>query len=259
MSAVKNLLLKIYYLPYVSKEQANINQKKIRDTEWAAIANYIKPGGKFLDVGCGTGYSMQKAKDQFNCDVYGIDPYPHNAGVDRHGDDKSGFKIIKGTAEEIPFGDREFDTVYCSHVLEHTTDSVKSLQEMKRVLKDDGTLILGVPTSTMATIGLIGGIIFTTQYRFINFFFSPFINTGKVRFMHVFLPPSHSYEDKTALWDVRNYTVKKWAQKVAAEFKIEQTLLPLVYPYPEYRQLFKPFKSDSYSSSVFFIGKKPLP
>jgi hypothetical protein len=37
---IKTALLKIYYLPFLPKEKANINQKKIRDTEWNAIKPY---------------------------------------------------------------------------------------------------------------------------------------------------------------------------------------------------------------------------
>jgi ubiquinone/menaquinone biosynthesis C-methylase UbiE len=43
--------------------------------------------------------------------------------------------ILKATAENIPFKDESFDVVYSSHVLEHVTDEVKSLEEMKKVLK----------------------------------------------------------------------------------------------------------------------------
>ncbi|MDB5282006.1 MAG: class SAM-dependent methyltransferase [Bacteroidota bacterium] len=255
MSAIKKFLLRIYYFSMVGEAATNANQKRIRDTEWDAVQGHIKPGGKFLDVGCGTGYCMLKAKELFNCEVFGIDPAPLAAGVGRYQND-TGLTITKGSAEDIPFGDKLFDTVYCSHVLEHTTDSAKSLEEMSRVMKDDGTLIIGMPTATMASIALVTDIMFTSHFRFVNFFFAPFINTGKIRFIHVFFPPSHSYEDKTVFNDIKNYTVKKWSEKVAASFEIKETLLPLVYPYPEYRQFFKPFKSDKYSSSVFFICKK---
>jgi len=58
---LKNSLIKIYNWPFLSKEETNTNQKKIRDIEWDAIATFIKKGD-FLDVGCGAGYAMKKAE-----------------------------------------------------------------------------------------------------------------------------------------------------------------------------------------------------
>jgi len=41
---LKNSLIKIYNWPFLSKEETNTNQKKIRDIEWDAIATFIKKG-----------------------------------------------------------------------------------------------------------------------------------------------------------------------------------------------------------------------
>jgi len=44
-----------------------------------------------------------------------------------------------------PFDDNEFDLVYASHILEHLDDPVKVLEEIWRILKPSGKLILKVP------------------------------------------------------------------------------------------------------------------
>jgi ubiquinone/menaquinone biosynthesis C-methylase UbiE len=256
--SVKSALLKVYYLPFLSKEKANINQKKIRDEEWNAIKSYIPVNSKFLDVGCGAGYAMKKATEEFNCNCRGIDPDPGAHGVGRYEENFfSGMDITKATAENIPFNDESFDVVYSSHVLEHVTDEVKSLEEMKRVLKSNGTLIIGMPTAAMAWINFITALLFTTHMRFVNFFLSPFITTGKTKFINLLIPESHSApRAKTIFYDLSHYRVSNWNRIVSGIFKIERTFLPALYPYPEYRQLFGMRKDSKFSSSVFFICKK---
>jgi len=44
-----------------------------------------------------------------------------------------------------PFKDKEFDYIYCSHILEHVGDIVKTMEELLRILKVGGTLHIKVP------------------------------------------------------------------------------------------------------------------
>ena len=181
--SLKTALLKLYYLPMLPKALADANQKKIRDTEWNAIKKVIPKGAKLLDVGCGAGYAMKKASEELGCDCYGIDPDPGGHGVGRYSaNSTSGLRITKGESEKLPFEDSSFDVVYCSHVLEHVKDEIQSLKEMKRVLKSGGTLVIGMPTATMAFINLITEILFTTHHRFINGVFAVLINGCKKTF-----------------------------------------------------------------------------
>ncbi len=254
----RQVLLKIYTLPLLPREKANVYQLKARDEEWKAIKSFIKKKGKFLDVGCGAGYSMKRAADDCSNFVFGIDPEPMEHGVGRSG---SNFnvgieKIQKATAESIPFESETFDTVYSSHVLEHVNSEIDSLKEMKRVLKDNGTLIIGVPTASMAYINWMTQLLFTTHIKISSILFSKLFNMGKYKWWEVFVPVSHSFADRSLLYDVRHYRVGNWISVISKEFEIQQTILPALYPYPEYRQLFKLRKSKNFSSSVFFICKK---
>lgn len=233
-------------------------QEKIRNTEWEAVKPFIPKKSKFLDVGCGAGFNLWKARNELECDVQGIDPYRGSFGVGRNffPVDPS-LPIDNGFAEFLPYGDETFDIVFSSHVLEHVHDIPASLNEMKRVLKDNGTLIIGMPTATMAWIDLTSELIFTSHMRFVNFFLSPFINTGKIKFINVFIPPSHSYPWRELIfYDLKHYKISNWKNIVSSVFNIQNTLMPALYPFPDYRQLFKMRKESKISSSVFFICKK---
>jgi ubiquinone/menaquinone biosynthesis C-methylase UbiE len=256
----KKLLLKIYYLPNLSKPKIDLNQQKIRDIEWESIKKFITPSSKFLDVGCGAGYAMIKAEAELKCICFGVDADPGAHGVGRYDNNNcSDLNIVQGFAEDLPYNNQEFDVVYSSHVLEHVNDEQRSLQEMKRVLKPDGVLIIGMPTASMAWINFITQLLFTTHHRVINVFLRllPFINAGKTPLINMLVPPSHSsHRAKTVLYDLKYYRINNWKRIVQQEFRIEQILLPALYPYPEYRQLFKLRKNGKHSSSVFFICKK---
>jgi ubiquinone/menaquinone biosynthesis C-methylase UbiE len=49
--------------------------------------------------------------------------------------------------QQIPYGDKHFDLIICNHLLEHVPDDKKAMNELNRVLKDNGTAILQVPIS----------------------------------------------------------------------------------------------------------------
>ena len=53
--------------------------------------------------------------------------------------------IIHGSILELPFMDEEFDLVCAFDVIEHVEDDLLGINEMKRVCKIDGLLVLTVP------------------------------------------------------------------------------------------------------------------
>ena len=50
--------------------------------------------------------------------------------------------VRQGTLEEIRFPEKTFDAVTMNHVIEHLPDPSGTLQEVKRILKDGGRLVL---------------------------------------------------------------------------------------------------------------------
>lgn len=257
---IKKFLLRLYNFPFLSKEKTDANQKKIRDIEWDAVKAFIPAGSEFIDVGCGAGYALRRAVAELKCRGAGIDPQPGEHGVGRYNKEKcNDLNVIKGVSENIPFADETFDVVYSSHVLEHVDDEQKALLEMKRILKTDGILIIGMPTAAMAWVNFFSNILFTTHMRVFNVILKlfPFIKKGETKFINMFIPGSHSSERaNTVFYDMRHYRVANWKKTTELFFRVEDTLLPAFYPYPEFLQLFKMKKYKNISSSVFFICKK---
>jgi SAM-dependent methyltransferase len=250
---LKKQLQKIFLWPLLPKERVNFYQEKIRRAEWEAVKPFIPENSWFLDVGCGAGHNLWLAKEELKCRVHGLDPDPGAHGVGRYSYRAAdSLPVEKGVSEKLPYPDQSFDIVFSSHVLEHVNDVEQSLSEMSRVLKNNGRLIIGMPTATMGWIGLVTQLLLTTHIRWYEFFRAPRLQ--KIKFL--FLPASHSAAGKTVLHDLVHYRVKCWSQPIGAAFVITRTLRPALYPYPDFRQLFRLRISKKLGSSVFFVCSK---
>ena len=241
-----------------SKKEIDKYQKIIRDKEWNVLKKHIPVKTSFLDVGCGSGDNMLRAKDQLQCNVKGIDPKPGEHGVGRfYEEPKHSFPIVQGIAENLPFDNKSFEVVFCSHVLEHVNDENKSLKEINRVLKDDGVLIIGMPTALMSLISYLSILFFTTHINILIFIKSIGKKESFKLFRYIFVPNSHSYpRANTIFYDFYMYRVKRWKKIIGKHFEITDTLETYLYPYPDYIQPFKIHKSKFGGSSVFFICSK---
>jgi len=93
-----------------------------------------KAEGKLLDVGCGEKPYIKLLEGQVACYI----------GVER---DRAryGRADVGGDVLALPFGDGLFDTVLCNQVLEHVPEPQYAMDEMARMLKSGGRLILTAP------------------------------------------------------------------------------------------------------------------
>lgn len=92
--------------------------------------------GKLLDVGCGIGDML----------VY----RPNSIGVDINQLDvefcrQRGCEAYEMPIDKLPFADECFDSVLLDNVIEHILDPVPLLTEIKRVMRKDAVLLVGVP------------------------------------------------------------------------------------------------------------------
>ncbi len=100
------------------------------------------PKGKsMLDVGSGTGWFSREGALR-GAHVVSLDV---GENILAQVAKKCDTQRVVGSVLEIPFEDGYFDFVISTEVIEHTPDPKKSVQEMYRVLKKNGVLILTVP------------------------------------------------------------------------------------------------------------------
>jgi SAM-dependent methyltransferase len=103
--------------------------------EYLASCSAGRPAS-VLDVGCGSSRIIQDLPDAIGLDIL----FPKLRFLrGRHG------RLVQGTVFALPFGDASFDAVICSEVLEHVSDESRVLEELTRVVRPGGMLILGTP------------------------------------------------------------------------------------------------------------------
>jgi SAM-dependent methyltransferase len=108
----------------------------------ACLRRYARPGGRGLDVGCGTGGMLQALADRGRQETwYGVDAEPLALAWSR----KRGLpRLVEGSALALPFRAGAFDVVLCLDLLYHraVVSDVAALAECHRVLADGGLLVV---------------------------------------------------------------------------------------------------------------------
>lgn len=120
-----------------------------------------------LDAGCSDGELFARAAGRYRL-AAGLD---HNFEAlptfkTRLADQPGAFPL-RGDLKHLPFAGGTFDAVFCLETLEHVPDMPASVGELKRVLRDEGALIVTVPIERGLSILLKQGVanLFFGGYR----------------------------------------------------------------------------------------------
>ena len=111
----------------------------------------LRDGERVLDLGCGEGRHVHALRCRGGVDVVGADLAHDRVAAARDGlatlsvPQAGSADFLVADALRLPFGDRSFDHVVCSEVLEHLPDYRSALREIDRVLRAGGTLSVSVP------------------------------------------------------------------------------------------------------------------
>lgn len=121
-----------------------LGMKRVYDTLIAQAE--LADGHRVLEIGCGTGnLTVRTKRIHPGVEVVGSDPDPLAlARAERKGRGLTGIRFDRGYAQQLPYGDAEFDRVLSSMMLHHLPDDVRAdaAAEVFRVLRPGGRLHL---------------------------------------------------------------------------------------------------------------------
>jgi len=147
------------YLKFGGMHQSYFRQK-LRQVE-----TRTKSKGKLLDVGCGWGWLLAETKKR-GWLALGVDPAEAALRYCR----SQGLKVQKSLAG-IPSG--TVDVITSLQTIEHETNPLAHLAGIRRLLKNDGLLVLTTPNYNSWTRKLIGKYWFGYRHLEHLYFFSP--------------------------------------------------------------------------------------
>ena len=132
----------------VAIERCCLNRNKVSflaDRHWIVPLLIPKEKIKVLEIGGGSLFSYQYALDEEHknlLDYYVYDSFDESTSKRL---DKIKFIRYKPENKNIPLSNAKFDLIIAMDVIEHVIDTDEFLNEIKRLLKDDGKAIITTP------------------------------------------------------------------------------------------------------------------
>jgi SAM-dependent methyltransferase len=147
-TADKNKLWDSEYASLLNKERLT-GPKEFERNIWIKKLLSKKKKGKILEVGCGTGNvlkNFQEAKLLCGLEISKKAALMCSKNLSKI---NTASLALVGSAVSLPFKGK-FDGLICSEVLEHIDNDVGALSEMRRLVADDGILVITVPFNKRA-------------------------------------------------------------------------------------------------------------
>jgi len=113
------------------------NEDSIRLRQLAA--SYVPAGSRVLDFACGNGANIPWLRE--GREYVGVDI--SSTGLQRA--QGAGVHLVCADVDALPFANGAFDAAIATFVLEHATDPVRMLEEMRRVVRPGGRVVLMGP------------------------------------------------------------------------------------------------------------------
>lgn len=120
----------------------------IEEFRLAAKLLMLKPDHRVLDVACGTGNFTRRFVRHLGEKGYavGIDrsrAMLRRAELRRQKEDLENLRFVRADALHLPFKDGAFDRTHCAGAIHLMSDVRSALNELRRVIKPGGLLVLG--------------------------------------------------------------------------------------------------------------------
>ena len=130
-----------------------------RDRHEACVAK-APPGKRVLDVGCGNGKMLYNFRHKFD-ELCGVELSEEGASIATAALEGLNGDVRRGDIErDLPWEDGFFDVVVLSDVIEHVINLWPAMEEVTRLLKPGGHVVLSTPNvaSLRSRIALLMGV-----------------------------------------------------------------------------------------------------
>ena len=136
--------LSAFYKDRHDYHEMTASAAKLADPQVKLLECLVSSGGRYLEVGCGSGTVTRKMSRIAH--VMGIDG-SHIAIEKAQSSAMPGeaCEFAVASAYRLPMSESSLDGVFSCEVLEHLLDPVAAVKEMVRVLKPGGFLLLSAP------------------------------------------------------------------------------------------------------------------
>jgi SAM-dependent methyltransferase len=101
-----------------------------------------RPGGRYLDVGTGTGADAIACAKRFDVEVVGADA---SEAMIKEATRRGLTQAVRADAHALPFPADSFDGAWADRTFQHLADPVTALGEMVRVVKPGGSIVVVDP------------------------------------------------------------------------------------------------------------------
>ena len=144
--------LSLHLVKWTGKSSQKIHPKHLIFQKYPPeFLKCLKPNDSVLDVGCGNGQNSLLAAGRVK-EVIGFDVDKSQLKIAKSEEARRGLKNIQfdcvSAEDELPYKSNSFDKIIFLGVLEHLTNRENILREIRRVMKSEGQLLLGVPNET---------------------------------------------------------------------------------------------------------------
>lgn len=131
-------------LDFSSNMTYNAIEAAIHMNRYLAAKQYVQ-GKRVLDVACGEGYGTRLLKSWGAAEVIGVDISAEAIEKASALFSAEGVQFLRHAAEQLPFENDSFDVIVSFETIEHVDSPERFLEEIRRVVKFSGTVLLSCP------------------------------------------------------------------------------------------------------------------
>lgn len=116
-----------------------LKNRNVLESEILLLKRFLKDPGSCLSVGCGSGlFESLLRKDHGIAIDHGVEPAAGMGEIAA----KRGMVVKSGSAEALPYGDAEFDTLLLNGTPSYMSDLTRAFAEAFRVLRPGGRIVV---------------------------------------------------------------------------------------------------------------------